>query len=406
VAHIGEVDARRLYAREATTSMFAYCLERLHLSEHEAYLRIAAARVSREHPVVLEMLADGRLHLTAIALLAPHLTRENRDALLARATHRTKREVEELLARIAPRPDVAPSIRKLPLARRLNATSSIERVDPVLALGPEQVDSSPSGGPVASGGGGTTAAAPASATDPAASATDPAHPASALPSEPASPAAAIAAEPASPGSTLPTEPPLNAPGPVSGPASVPAVRAAHSPADPALRWAPSREDRLGRVDLLSPDRYRVQFTASSELRAKLERLKDLMRSSVLEGDLATIIEAAVTEKLERLEARRFGRTKSPRKELSDTDTAPNTRHVPAAVRRAVHERDGGRCRYVDAQERRCTARVVQFHHRRPFGFGGDHSVTNVGLLCPAHNQHLALVDFGPMILARHRRGNA
>jgi hypothetical protein len=70
VAHIAEVDARRLYVREAAPSMFQYCTERLHLSGPEAYLRIAAARVSRQHPVVLTMLADGRLHLTAIALLA------------------------------------------------------------------------------------------------------------------------------------------------------------------------------------------------------------------------------------------------------------------------------------------------------------------------------------------------
>ena len=60
--------------------MFAYCTEVLHLSEAEAYLRIAAARASREHPVLLTMLADGRLHLTAIAKLAPHLTPENREA--------------------------------------------------------------------------------------------------------------------------------------------------------------------------------------------------------------------------------------------------------------------------------------------------------------------------------------
>ena len=50
VAHIGEVDERRLYARTASPSMFAYCTEVLHLSEAEAYLRIAAARASREHP--------------------------------------------------------------------------------------------------------------------------------------------------------------------------------------------------------------------------------------------------------------------------------------------------------------------------------------------------------------------
>ena len=102
VAHIGEVDRRRLYAREASPSMFAYCTEVLHLSEAEAYLRIAAARASREHPLLLTMLADGRLHLTAIAKLAPHLTLENREALLKRAAHRSKRQVEELVAELRP----------------------------------------------------------------------------------------------------------------------------------------------------------------------------------------------------------------------------------------------------------------------------------------------------------------
>jgi hypothetical protein len=114
VAHIAEADARRLYAREASPSMFAYCTERLHLSEAEAYLRIAAARASREHPILLAMLGDGRLHLTAIAKLAPHLTPDNRDAVLERATHCSKRQVEELAAELAPRPDAPALIRKLP----------------------------------------------------------------------------------------------------------------------------------------------------------------------------------------------------------------------------------------------------------------------------------------------------
>ena len=107
-----------------------------------------------------------------------------------------------------------------------------------------------------------------------------------------------------------------------------------------------------------------------------------MRSSVPDGDLAAIIEPAVTEKLERLEARRFARAKAPRKGLSERDTSPSSRHVPAAVRRAVYERDGGRCRYVDEQGRRCTARDgLEFHHRHPFGLGGDHSPGNVTLQC-------------------------
>ena len=135
VAHIGEVDARRLYAREASPSMYAYCTEILHLSEAEAGLRIAAARASRQHPVLLEMLADGRLRLSAIAKLAPHLTAENREGLLKRATHMSKRRVEEVVAELDPRPDVPASIRKLPERRVGTLLSSMElRLDAAAAV--------------------------------------------------------------------------------------------------------------------------------------------------------------------------------------------------------------------------------------------------------------------------------
>jgi hypothetical protein len=81
--------------------------------------------------MLLTMLGDGRLHLTGIAKLAPHLTEENRDVLLKRATHMSKRQIEELLAELTPRPDAPAVMRKLP-ERRTVAT-------PALSLGPEQV---------------------------------------------------------------------------------------------------------------------------------------------------------------------------------------------------------------------------------------------------------------------------
>ena len=158
---------------------------------------------------------------------------------------------------------------------------------------------------------------------------------------------------------------------------------------------------------LAPGRYRVQFTASAGLRDKLERLQALLRSSVPGADLAAVIEDAVTEKLERLEARRFGLTKAPRKSLSQTETKPASRHIPAAVRRAVHERDGGRCRFVDEQGRRCTARHdLEYHHRHPVAMGGDHSPLSIALACKAHNMYLAEVDFGRGAISRHRRSSA
>ncbi len=161
------------------------------------------------------------------------------------------------------------------------------------------------------------------------------------------------------------------------------------------------------MEPLAPARYKVQFTASAGLRDKLERLQALMRSSVPDGDLAKIIDLAVTEKLERLEARRFAKTKAPRKSVIESDTSPTSRHIPAAVRRAVHERDGGRCTYRDKRGQRCSKRDnLEFHHRNPFGRGGDHSPTNLSMTCKAHNALLADDDYGKEVMARYRRSGS
>jgi len=401
VAHIGEVDARRLYAREAVPSMFQYCTERLHLSGAEAYLRIAAARAARDHPVILSMLADGRLHLTAVAMLAPHLTPENRDVLLLRATHRTKRAIEELLAELAPRPDAPTLVRRLP-EKRASAVPSPARL------------------PVA-------------------------------PVTSASTSAASAEDSRAPVSILAT--------------AMPPLHVAPSTKELRLDGVVSRRSsdtvaQCWRVEPLSLARYKVQFTASAELREKLERLRDLMRASVPDGDLVKIIDAAVTEKLDRLERRRFGLAKAPRVAaprvdesdhpkdspsphqaaddvtpgpmaadpmatdptsgglvtagpvtsglaLTRTDPPPHSRHVPAEVRRAVYERGGARCCFVDEQGRRCTARAwLQFHHRHPFALGGEHSPATVSVLCHAHNRCMAVVDFGRETMDRYSRKGA
>ncbi len=120
-----------------------------------------------------------------------------------------------------------------------------------------------------------------------------------------------------------------------------------------------------------------------------------MRPTVPDGDLATIIDAAVAEKLARLERRRSAATERPRTSLAATKVEASSRHVPAAVRRDVNARDGGQCAYRDIQGRRCSARVwLEYHHRHPYGYGGDHAVGNVALLCKAHNRYLAEIDYG------------
>jgi hypothetical protein len=117
LVHIAEIDSRGLYREHAFSSMFDYCVRALHMSEAESYLRIRAARLSRDYPRVLEMVQAGELHLSALKLLAPVLTADNAHELLEGARFKSKRDLEVLLAAHFAKPDVPSTIRKLPPAR-------------------------------------------------------------------------------------------------------------------------------------------------------------------------------------------------------------------------------------------------------------------------------------------------
>jgi hypothetical protein len=321
--HLAEVDRRRLYRREACQSMFVYATSRLRLSEAEAFLRITVARVSRRFPSVLTMLADGRLHLSAIAKLAPHLRDDDGEALLARAVGRSKREIEMLVAELAPRPDAPAGMRRLP------------------APAPPELRPGGVGSREVTGEAGVAAAQVA--------------------------AAQVAAAP-----VRPALPPARAPAAVVAP--------------------------------LAPSRYRVQFTAGSELRDKIARAQALLRHQVPSGDLAEVFDRAVTLLLGHLERTRFAATAAPRKSVEEADPTPSSRHIPAPIRRAVWQRDGGQCTFHDAKGRRCPARErLEFHHDVPFARGGDHSESNVRLVCSSHNAYQAELDYSAAFMAACRR---
>src|SRR5438046_1990436 len=78
LAHLAEVDERRLYLPLAFSSMYDYCVRELHMSEDTAFKRIRVARTARRFPAIFPALADGRLNLNAVLLLTPNLTPETR----------------------------------------------------------------------------------------------------------------------------------------------------------------------------------------------------------------------------------------------------------------------------------------------------------------------------------------
>ena len=121
---LAEMDRRRLYLQQGYSSLFTYCTGCLHLSEHAAYGRIEAARASRKFPIILVRLADGSITLTTICLLSNHLTQENHEQLLIAARHKTRREVEQIVATLRPMPEVPSTVRKLPRPTPLMASVS------------------------------------------------------------------------------------------------------------------------------------------------------------------------------------------------------------------------------------------------------------------------------------------
>jgi hypothetical protein len=326
IAALAELDARRLYLGQGCSSLFTYCTQVLHLSEHAAYGRIEAARAARRFPVLLERLADGSITLTTVTLLAPLLTPENHLELLEAAHRKSKRQVEALVAQWRPMSAVASSIRKLPMRGASPAPSLAACLEP------------PSSGPI------PRLLAPETGTT--------------------APSSAISA---------------------SQPSAMPVAR-------PVV------------VAPLSPELYKLQVTLPRETMEKLRRVQDLMRHSISSGDPAAILDRALSLLLVQIERRKMAATDAPR---AAREVTAGSRHIPAAVRRAVWARDEGRCAFVGG-EGRCTERgFLEFHHVAPYAAGCDARVETIALRCRAHNQYEAVLDFGPGVVATRaaqRRG--
>ena len=105
LAHIAEVDARKLYLPAGYPSMHAYCVGELRFSEDATYKRIQAGRAARQFPAIFGAVAEGRLHLTAVNRLAPYLTQQNADGLIEAAAGKSKLEIEQLLSQQFPDPE-------------------------------------------------------------------------------------------------------------------------------------------------------------------------------------------------------------------------------------------------------------------------------------------------------------
>jgi len=296
--HIGEIDARRLYSQRAFPSMIVFCIKELRFSEGAAYNRILVARAARRLPAIFDALASRQVHLAGLRVLVPHLTEENHEAVLAQAAGKSKREIEELAARLAPKPPVPDVVRKLP-ARA-----------PLLTL-PEP-------------------SAPATATP------------------------------------LP------------------------SPRRPVV--AP-----------LSAETFEIQFTGSRHFRDKLRQAQDLLRHRVPNGDLAVVFEKGLDALIDNLLKERFAAGRKPRRERPVAAGLSASPHIPDRIKRAVWERDRGRCAFISDDGRRCCETGgLELDHIDGFAQTHVHDLDRIRLLCRAHNQQAAEQLYGRVFMERLR----
>jgi hypothetical protein len=171
--------------------------------------------------------------------------------------------------------------------------------------------------------------------------------------------------------------------------------AAESPALPAALPAPPvvQPTVHPRVTPLSPKRYAIQFTMDEATHELLQKAQDLLGHQVATGDIGDVFGRALKAYVAQLERAKFGATDRPRKRCRPT--ASGSRHIPANVKRAVYERDGGQCTFVSESGHRCESRSdLEFDHVREFARGGKATVDDIQLRCRSHNQYTAEQTFG------------
>ncbi|MBI5710489.1 MAG: RuvA C-terminal domain-containing protein [Candidatus Eisenbacteria bacterium] len=161
-----------------------------------------------------------------------------------------------------------------------------------------------------------------------------------------------------------------------------------------------------RLTPLAPQRYALQLTIGQATHDKLRYAQALLGHQLPSGDLARVLDRALEALIEQLERRKFAATSKPHVRRVPRSASANPRYIPAEVKRAVWERDGGRCTFVGDTGHRCPARkLLEFDHVEEVARGGRATVAGIRLRCRAHNQYAAECTFGADFM-NHQRAAA
>jgi hypothetical protein len=366
---LADFDRRRGWEPLGHANLFAFIHSELGLSPAPTFWRQETARLLQRFPDLEAPLRHGTLCLTTMAELAKVLTAENKEAVLPRFLGISSRAAKEIVAELQPRD--APATRTVVTrvaGLALDATAGVS-------------------GDVMT--------------------------------------AAIRAPPAPPGRADDFLAALPSPAPTGAP--------------PSQLWAPKVDfggvaapvARRDEIEPLSIDRSRLHVTVSRRLLKKLEAARDGLSHAVPGATMEQVLEAALDLLLEK-QARARGEVKRPRTtppvaapRVGATGTAPEAqRHspplalaltgpppprragpreaIPAAVKRAVWARDGGRCSWpIDGGGCCGSTHRLELDHLVPWAMGGEATMANLRLTCARHNRLAARQAFGSRCVERY-----
>jgi hypothetical protein len=344
VAHLAALDSRpSLFAAQGYGSLFSYCTHALQLSEDAACNRIEAARACRRFPLILDLLASGSLSQTSVRLLGPHLTAENHESVLARARDRRRREIEALIAELAPRPDVASTVRKVPCRNPTRQPGSASGLGPAMTsvLSAAEAAIAPSPSPL-----------------------------------PATPRPIVEA---------------------SAPERYYVRFTIGQETHEKLR----RLQALLRREIPDGDPGAIFDRAITLLLEKVEKTKlgaavKPRPSRAIRPATDPIVPIRPAADKEGCKPALLSGHVRPALPSGHVPPSLQSRTLPREVKCKVWARDAGQCAFVSSAGRRCTeGTFLEYHHVQPHAKQGPATVANISLRCWRHNQYEAELVFGP-----------
>jgi len=345
IRHIIEFDRRKLYLGLGYSSLFDYCTLQLGYSRSAAQRRIKTARCIAEFPELFCMLEKNEIGLMGVCMLSDILTPENKSELFKEARCKSKRGIEQIVARFKPGKDIPERVKPVFVSVLIN--------QPVNSRSNEN---KPSG----------DTKAPEFCSVPGDSSR------------------------------------------INSDKSTATGGSKHLSGGNGSPQQTSILKKKYKLEFaVEPECMEKIEEAKALLSRKFPEGVPL--GILLEEALNAYLDKHSPERKRKRREKRWKKREAKKnphinKNKNTSNINNRSRHIPQAVQDEVFARDKSRCTYVGRDGKRCSSTWnLHIDHRKPFARGGGHSLDNLRLLCSRHNQLEAEKTYGKEFLDGKKR---